>query len=233
MKRLPDFGPLVIFVSCITIPFGLAILAGCFGPARPSGPELPPGIGPTATPGQPTATQNGGATPGKEAAKLDPERAAIASLEGQLAQAKAALSQKQAQEQEREAAAWRYWSRWIAGLGIPLALSAGALGVWFGVGRIALPIAGAVVVFCGALLAFGESLPWLRFAAPIAGGLAVVGVALFLIFKQRRALVAGAHLGDALESGQAVGIAKQAAKMAQEAAGVWGLIQEARGKVKQ
>jgi hypothetical protein len=165
---------------------------------------------------------------------LDEARRKVADAEGALAKARAELDQSKKQAEEKALASWQYWTRLVSALGIPIALAAGALGAWFGLGRIALPIAGALVVFCVALLAFGEALPWLRIAGPILGGVVLIGVAVALIVRQRRALAETARLGDVLEAGTQDRVrileAKARAKIAQIDAGAWQAVQKARGK---
>lgn len=201
----------------------LGFMCGCFGSARlPDGPSvtsgLPQGLKPPSTP------------PVQQVDPLDEARQKVADAEGALAKAKAELDQSKRQAEERSQAAWQYWTRLIAALGIPLALATGALGAWFGMGRLALPIAGSIVVFCVALLAFGEALPWLRIIGPILGAVALVGIVVVLLLRQRQALTDTARLGDALETGVGVKEAKLAAKGAQLAAGMWQVVQKARGK---
>lgn len=203
----------------------LGFLCGCFGSARPSisSQESVPVPG-KELPGIPKPQNTAQVDP------LDEARQKVADAEGALAKAKAELEQSKKQAEEKSLAAWQYWTRLIAALGIPLAVSAGALGLWFGMGRVVLPIAGGLLVFCVALLAFGEALPWLRIAGPIVGALVLVGVAVALIGRQRRALAATARLGDALESGIGIDAAKLEAKGAQIAAGAWQAVQKARGR---
>jgi hypothetical protein len=206
----------------------LGFLCGCFGSFRPSLPSQGPGLPGTELPGAPKPPGNGAQAGASD--PLDDARQRVADAEGALAKARAELDQSKKQAEEKALASWQYWTRLIAALGIPLAFAAGALGAWFGLGRIALPIAGALLVFCVALLAFGEALPWLRIAGPILGGFALAGVVVALIVRQRRALAATARLGDALESGLGVAEAKLEAKGAQIAAGAWQAVQRARGR---
>ena len=199
----------------------LGWLCGCGSARQPEGPGLPvssQGLKPPGTPPPPKSDP------------LEEARQKVADAEGALAKARAELDQSKKQAEEKALAAWQYWTRLVAALGIPLALAAAGLGVWFGLGRLVLPIAGALVVFCVALLAFGEALPWLRIAGPILGGIALVGVAVALVMRQRSALEATARLGDALESGLGVTEAKLEAKASQIAAGAWQAVQKARGR---
>jgi hypothetical protein len=210
---------LLVFIIAMLL-LGVILLTSC-GSSRESVPALPslPGSG------------SGGTTPKEQTDPLTDARQRVADAEGLLAKAKAELEQRVKQEQERSIAAWQWWTRLVAGLGIPLALALGALGAWFGLGRVALPIAGALVVACVGLLAFGEALPWLRVAGPIAALLALLGVGVVIIVRQRRALGATARLGDALEAGIGVAEAKAGAKAAQVAAGAWKAVQQARGRM--
>lgn len=222
MKFYLSFWNRALIVLIVALLFiGVILLTSC-GSTRDVRDTLPtvPSL-----PGSGSAT-----SPKGQEDPLTDARQRVADAEGALAQAKAELDQRTKQEQERAVAAWQYWSRLIAGLGIPVALAIGALGAWFGLGRIALPIAGALVVACVGLLAFGEALPWLRLAGPIVAVLALLGVGVVIIVRQRRALGATARLGDALEAGIGVAEAKVAAKGAQVAAGVWKAVQQARGR---
>jgi hypothetical protein len=209
---------LLVFIVVMLL-LGVILLTSC-GSTRDIGPGLPslPGSG------------SGGTVPKEQTDPLTDARQRVADAEGLLAKAKAELEQRTKQEQERTIAAWQWWTRLVAGLGIPLALALGGLGAWFGLGRVALPIAGALVVACVGLLAFGEALPWLRLAGPIAALLALLGVGIAVVVRQRRALAATARLGDALESGLEVAKAKTEAKAAQVAAGAWQAVQQARGR---
>lgn len=216
MKSLS--GVLIAFLLAALI-FILSLFVGC-GSERAASVTVPGSVSSSITP-----------PPGDKKTDLATDRQRVADLEGELAKAKASVEERIKQEREQADAAWRYWTRLVAGLGIPLALALGALGAWFGLGRIALPIAGALVVGCVGLVAFGEALPWLRFAGPIIAALALLGVGVAILLRQRNALGATARLGDALEAGIGVPEAKAKAKGAQVAAGVWKAVQRARGRM--
>jgi len=222
------------WIQAIALAFlaGLALvvlgwLCGCGSARQPEGLGLPVSSQGLKPPGDPAQGQGQGHA---SADPLDEARRKVADAEGALARARAELDQSKKQAEEKALASWQYWTRLVSALGIPIALAAGALGAWFGLGRVVLPVAGALVVFCVALLAFGEALPWLRIAGPILGGITLVGVAVALIVRQRRALAATARLGDALESGLGIKEAKLEAKASQIAAGAWQAVQKARGK---
>jgi hypothetical protein len=165
----------------------------------------------------------------------DTLRRRIADAEGALASARADLIQAKAAAREAETAAWRKWSRWIAGLAIPLALAAGALGVYFGAGRVAVPIAGAVVLAAVALLLYAESLPLLdRFGPWFVLGIAVaalLGVAVLIIARRGAALRSTAVLAQRFREGFHDLGALAIAQADQKRAGVHRMMKAARESV--
>lgn len=200
----------------------LGVLLSC-GDAPPPRPDAsgPSATAPAIAPRPPPAVD---ATPSEQLSRR------IADLEGQLTQARADFRAAQARERDAELAVWRSWSRWICGLGLPLAAAAAALGVWFGLAKVAIPIAGAVAIACLTLLGFAESLAWLTWLAPALGLAALVAVAWILIRRRDTALAATVRLGEALKSSAAPLYAMNEAKRAQVQAGVHRLVQKARGK---
>lgn len=154
----------------------------------------------------------------------------IADLQGQLSQAREDRAAAQRQAQEAELSAWRRWSRWIAGLGLPLCAAAAGLGVWFGLGRIALPIAGAAAMACVTLILYAEALGWAAWLVPGLGLLALVGVAVVLLRRRDGAIAATAQMADAIEKRVVTYADKAQARAAQELAGVHRLVQRARGR---
>jgi hypothetical protein len=210
---------LVLVVAMVGLALVCLLLSGC-GEAPPAPrQEQPEQASPTPRPDLPAAPTT--------TAVIDRR---IADLQGQLAQAREDRAAAQRQAQEAELAAWRRWARWIAGLGLPLCAAAAALGAWFGLARIAVPIAGAAAVACVALVAYAEALGWAAWLVPGLGLLALLAVAVVLLRRRDGALVATARLADAIEGRVVVATDKLQARAAQELAGVHRLVQSARGR---
>jgi predicted small lipoprotein YifL len=139
-------------------------------------------------------------------------------------------------------------ARIVAAIGLALCAVAAALGAWSGLGRLALPIAGAAALGCLTLAGFAESMRSAWFLPVILGGLAIAVVALVRIARGDRALIDTAKLADALETKATLavqkaktfsselddrghGVAEKAAAWAsQQAAGVLHRVAKARGK---
>jgi hypothetical protein len=156
----------------------------------------------------------------------------IAALTGLLAKAQAERNSAIAREREGELRAWRTWTRWIAAITVTLAVAGAGLSLWFGVGKLGVPvavIAVASVLTLQAWAEFQEYLPYL-FLVVLVVGLAIGVVALL---RRDRAVVAGAKLTDLIEAGgdlQTVTQAKIRAHAAQLTAGIHATVQRARGK---
>ncbi len=191
----------------------LLILAGCFSSRSDNAEKAPPQV-----------------SNGKTESVLPPDRQKVADLEGQLAKAKAEVEERLKQEREKSDASWRFWTRLVSALGVPLAAIVFVLGLKYGVSRISVPLSGSLAVGCTALLIFGESLPWIRIFGPIAAVVAIVGVSVVAIVRQRKALGATARLGDAIETGVNIEEAKKDARRLQEKAGAWLDVQVERRK---
>lgn len=196
-----------------------AVLAGCSTGNVPR-------IVPAATIDIPTSASAQQNTPPAIAAADD----RIAVLTGELAKATAERAAAERQAKEAELAAWRKWSRWIAGLALPLCAAAAGLGMWFGMARIALPISGAGAIACITLVVFAEALGFIAWLVPGIGLLSIVSVAVVMIRRRDHALAATAKLADAIEARAYSYADKLDARHAQVRAGVHGVIQAARGK---
>lgn len=148
----------------------------------------------------------------------------------------------------KQAAADTRRARIIAAIGLALCAGAAALGSWFGLARIAVPVAGALALACLTLAAFAESARSVWFLPAVLGGLAILVVAWVRIARGDRALIDTAKLADAYEDkaklavqkaktfgselddrGHAVA-EKAAAWASQQAAGVLRRVAKARGK---
>lgn len=156
----------------------------------------------------------------------------ISALNGLLAEAKSEKMLAETRATQAEAEAWRTWTRWISALVIPLAIAAGALSLWFGFASLGVPLAAAAILAALGLQAWAEFQGYLltALAACLVLGLVVGAIALL---RRDRAAVAGAKIGDAIESGKSMGeimAAKIEAEAAQLKAGTFHLIQKARGK---
>ncbi len=121
-------------------------------------------------------------------------------------------------------------ARIVAGIGLALCAVAAALGAWSGLGRLALPIAGAAALGCLTLAGFAESMRSAWFLPVVLGGLAIAVVAWVRIARGDRALIDTAHLVDAVEDGASAATAKARAWASQKAAGVLTRVAKARGK---
>lgn len=157
-----------------------------------------------------------------------------------------ARAQKLAEAQQLAADIRR--ARIVAAIGLALCAVAAALGAWSGLGRLALPIAGAAALGCLTLAGFAESMRSAWFVPVILGGLAIAVVAWVRIARGDRALVDTAKLADALETKAALAVQKAktfgselddrghavaekaAAWASQKAAGVLKRVAKARGK---
>lgn len=148
----------------------------------------------------------------------------------------------------KQAAADVRRARIIAAIGLALCAGAAALGSWFGLARIAVPVAGALALACLTLAAYAESARSVWFLPAVLGGLAILVVAWVRIARGDRALIDTAKLADAYEDkaklavqkaktfsselddrGHAV-VEKAAAWASQRAAGVLHRVAKARGK---
>lgn len=155
---------------------------------------------------------------GKLRAEADARAAAQAA---DLARIEAATAREaQVRAEAATAANDRQRARWVAGLGSALCVAAGGLGAWFGLARVALPIAGAGLLACLTLLAFAEATRAAWLAPVLVGGLVLAAVAWVLVRRRDAALKATADLADAFEGGVRVLEGKARAKAAQVAAGV-------------
>lgn len=140
----------------------------------------------------------------------------------------AAAREAQIRAEAATAANDRQRARWVAGLGSALCVAAGGLGGWFGLGRIALPVAGAGLAACLTLFAFAEATRAAWLAPVLIGAVLLAGVAWLLIRRRDDAIRATADLADAFESDVRVLEGKARAKAAQVAAGVHRLVQSHR-----
>ncbi len=158
--------------------------------------------------------------------------ARISALTALLARENADKILAQARDRQRELDAWRSWTRWISAVVIPLAVAGAALAIWFGVGSLGVPVAGAAILAALALQAWAEYQAFLLAALVACAVLgAVVGV--IALLRRDRATVAGAKVGDLVEAGRSeieVMAAKVDAEAAQLAAGIFAKVQRARGK---
>jgi len=156
----------------------------------------------------------------------------IADLQGQLEEAIADRELANKREREAEDRAWRRWTRWIAAVAIPLAIAGAGVGLWLGIAKLALPIAGAVIAAALALQLWGEAIPYLVWALPalLLAGIAAAAVA---ILRRDQVIEASAKLADTLERGDgflAVQTAKAEAWATQAKAGVLAKVARVRGK---
>jgi len=120
---------------------------------------------------------------------------------------------------------------WIAGIGMAICAVAAALGTWWGLGRIAVIAAGFGSLGCAALVAFWESLRW-AWIYPVALGVAVLAFVAWLVVRRRtEAVIAGAHLADAMERGAIDTSHKARSWLAQKRAGILKTVAKARGKI--
>lgn len=174
-----------------------------------------------------------------EESKLKQE---LSTYKAQVAAAEERLQQIEQEKKAAELKAWRVWSRWVCGIAFPLCAAGIALGIWFGLAKIVVPIAIAVMAGAATLIVYAEAI---AFAATIAQ-FAVIGIAVtafvgliiivvFIIRKYRTALVDLAKLTDNIESGGAVSSIEVAASKArsylsQVGANVHSLVQNAREK---
>lgn len=211
------------FFSCFSalIMTLLVLLIGCggnplsdvhFGVSPPSNVEMPKALPANAAP-----------------ADYDKK---ISSLNGLLAEAKSEKLLAETRATQAESEAWRTWTRWISALVIPLAIAAGALSLWFGFASLGVPLAGAAILAALGLQAWAEFQGYLLIALAVCSVLGLVIGAIALL-RRDRAAVAVAKVGDAIESGKAASeimAAKIEAEAAQLKAGVFRLIQKARGK---
>lgn len=137
---------------------------------------------------------------------------------------------------------------WIAGIGMAICAIAGGLGFAWGLGKVAVPLAGIGALGCAALVAFWESLRW-AWIYPVALGVAVLAFVAWLVVRRRTdAVVAGAKLADALETKASLAVQKAkafgselddrghavaekaGAWLAQQRAGILKTVARARGK---
>jgi hypothetical protein len=163
---------------------------------------------------------------GKLRAEAD-ARAAVQAAD--LARIEAAAQREaQARAEAATAANDRQRARIISGAGLALCVAAGGLGAWFGLARLALPLAGAGALACLTLFAFAEATRVAWLAPVLVGGLVLAAVAWVLVRRRDAALRAGADLVDAVEGGSGVLVAKARAQVAQVKAGVHALIQTHR-----
>jgi hypothetical protein len=163
---------------------------------------------------------------GKLRAAAD-ERARVQAAEIAAMQA-AADRDAQARQDAATRAADTRRARIVAGVGSALCVAAGALGVWFGLARLAVPLAGVGVLACMSLFAFAEATRGAWLAPVLIGAALLGGVAWVLVRRRDAALQATATLGDAFETGVRVLEAKARAKTAQVRAGVHTLIERHR-----
>lgn len=140
----------------------------------------------------------------------------------------AAQREVQRRAEAATAASDRQRARWVAGLGSALCVAAGGLGAWFGLARVALPIAGAGLLASLALFAFAEATRVAWLAPVLVGAAALAAVTWVLVRRRDAALLATADLADAFEGGARVMEGKARAKIAQVAAGVHGQVQRHR-----
>jgi hypothetical protein len=120
---------------------------------------------------------------------------------------------------------------WIAGIGMAICAIAGGLGFAWGLGKVAVPLAGIGALGCGALVAFWESLRW-AWIYPVALGVAVLAFVAWLVVRRRTdAVIAGAHLADAMERGAIDTSHKARSWLAQKRAGLLSTVAKARGKI--
>jgi hypothetical protein len=146
-----------------------------------------------------------------------------------MARIEAAVAREaQVRAEAATAANDRQRARWVAGLGSALCVAAGGLGAWFGLGRLALPIAGAGLAACLTLYAFAEATRAAWLGPAIIGAALLAGVAWLLIRRRDDAIRATADLADAFESDVRVLEGKARARAAQVAAGVHRLVQSHR-----
>jgi hypothetical protein len=163
---------------------------------------------------------------GKLRAEAD-GRAAVQAAD--LARIEAAAAREvQVRAEAATAANDRQRARIIAGAGSALCVAAGGLGAWFGLARVALPLAGAGLLACLTLFAFAEATRVAWLAPVLVGGLVLAAVAWVLVRRRDLALKATADLADAFEGGVRVLEGKARAQAAQIAAGVHGVIERHR-----
>jgi hypothetical protein len=114
----------------------------------------------------------------------------------------------------------RQRARIIAGAGSALCVAAGALGAWFGLARVALPLACAGLLACLTLFAYAEATRVAWLAPVLVGGVVLSAVAWILLRRRDAALRATADMADAIEGGARVLEGKARARAAQVKAGV-------------
>lgn len=135
-------------------------------------------------------------------------------------------------EKEAENRAWISWTHWISMIVVPLAIAFGAVGMYFGVTKLVLPICIGVIAFAIGLQVWAQAQVYLLYGIIALAfiGVAVLGV---VLYRNRKALLTTSKIVDTLEnSPEATEIiqAKTAAKMAQLKAGMHTFLQKARGK---